>query len=201
MSSRTLVEAELGDQRHADARRDEALHGGVVVGLEGDPRLEPGDRARAVDQPVALAVGGAGDPRVVREVGEPQVALVRERVVGGHRDQRTSGPRSGAGGRCRRPRRGSRESNPSARSISPLRSSGDGVLRLGHDQRQLDARSARRGRRAIASGISVAAADSNAASRSRRRARPRDGLKLGLGLAQRAPGSRRRGGRAPRRPR
>ena len=32
-----------------------------------------------------------------------------------------------------------RESKPSARSISPLRSSGDGVLWLGDDQRQLDA--------------------------------------------------------------
>ena len=61
-------EAELGDQRDSDACGDEALHGVVVVGLEGDPRVVPGARAGLVDQAFALAVGPAADPRLVGEI-------------------------------------------------------------------------------------------------------------------------------------
>src|SRR5215213_9786629 len=72
---------ELRDQRHADAGGDEALHRRVVVGLERDPRVEAEAHAGLADHPVALAVGRAADPRLVREVGEPHAALVRQRAT------------------------------------------------------------------------------------------------------------------------
>ena len=55
----TRRERELRDQRHADARRDQALHRLVVVALEGDARLEPRGVAGADD----VAGAGARRPR------------------------------------------------------------------------------------------------------------------------------------------
>ena len=40
-------EGEIGDEGGADAGRHEPLHGEVVVGVEGDARLEAGDLAGA----------------------------------------------------------------------------------------------------------------------------------------------------------
>src|SRR5215216_2473033 len=74
-------EPQLGDQRDADAGRHEALHRRVVVGLERDPRLVAGRRARPRDQPVALAVRLTADPRLARQVGQPNAPTGRQRVV------------------------------------------------------------------------------------------------------------------------
>ena len=79
-------ERELGDQGDADAGRHEALDRRVVVGLERDPGHEAGPLAGAPRHLRAGAAGGALDPGVAREVGQAQVALVGERVVGGERE-------------------------------------------------------------------------------------------------------------------
>ena len=75
MSSRTLPESQLGDQRHADAGGHQALHGLVVVALEGDLGLEADGVACAHDLAGARAVGRRLDPRLVEQVGRPSSRL------------------------------------------------------------------------------------------------------------------------------
>ncbi|HWF75243.1 MAG TPA: cytochrome P450 [Solirubrobacteraceae bacterium] len=101
-------ERELGDERDADAGGDESLHGLVVVALEGDLGLEPGDQARAHHVARTGARGRGLNPLLVAEVLEGEVLLGDERMGGGqdhvhgvleqgHRAQRRSRPLDDAG--------------------------------------------------------------------------------------------------------
>ncbi len=67
-------EGEVGDQRDADAGRDEALDRVVVVDLERDVRLEAGGRAGAQQDPSVRAGPGtrSHDPVLARQVRQLQ---------------------------------------------------------------------------------------------------------------------------------
>ena len=87
MSSRTLTRARSRDERHAHARGDEALDRQVVVALEGHARLEAGGTARAQeDRRVRARARGAEHPRLLGQLGQPQVALLGKRVARGQGD-------------------------------------------------------------------------------------------------------------------
>src|SRR3954466_13808729 len=78
---------QVGDERRAHARRDEPLDREVVVAVEDDVRLDPGELARAQeDRHVGAAAGGAEDPLLAGELLELEVALAGERVAFGQRD-------------------------------------------------------------------------------------------------------------------
>src|SRR3954452_24726535 len=78
---------QVGNERRAHARRDEPLDGEVVVAVEDDVRLEPGELAGAQeDRHVRAAARGAEDPLLAGELLELEVALARERVAFGQRD-------------------------------------------------------------------------------------------------------------------
>ena len=77
-------EGELGDQGDADAGGDQPLDGRVVVGFEGDARLEAGDVAGADDVAGAGARRRGLDEGLLGEVGEPRRRLAPgQPVVGG----------------------------------------------------------------------------------------------------------------------
>src|SRR3712207_8783747 len=69
----TLFRSQVGDERDADAGRDEPLDREVVVGVEGDARLEAGGVAGAhEDHRVRAAALGAGQPRSEEHTSELQ---------------------------------------------------------------------------------------------------------------------------------
>ena len=104
-------ERQARDQRDADARRDEALHGLVVVALERRVRLESGRQARAHDVARARARRRRLHPVLIAQVGERQRRL-RQRAGARRAARRASGPRaaspSAARSRAARARRGTR---------------------------------------------------------------------------------------------
>jgi hypothetical protein len=63
------LERELGNERNADARTDEALHRAVVVGTEDDARLGPRAADRRLDGRHAPALAVA-DQRLLRDLAE-----------------------------------------------------------------------------------------------------------------------------------
>src|SRR5215204_2099532 len=78
------VDGEGGDQGDSDASGNETLLGDPVAGDEPDPRLEPGPQAGA-DQGV-LGSRTAGDPLLVLEIRQAELALAGETVVRGQGD-------------------------------------------------------------------------------------------------------------------
>ena len=78
------AEREPRDEGYPDAGGDEALHGEVVVDVEGDVGGEAGGGA-CVGEGVGVGVAGAagGDPGVGYQVREPDDVPVCQRVAGG----------------------------------------------------------------------------------------------------------------------
>ena len=193
-------QAELGDQRDADAGGDEALHRGVVVGLERDPRLVAGGRAGA-RRSAGCTRSRAGRRSTPRRRGRRAAGCACCASGWSRGSTRNIGSSSrkcaldAVVGSLDAP-----SSKPSARSSSPLLELRLGVLGLAERHRQLDAgclarksrdrqRHQRRARRLEGGHPQAAAAQAG------------DRLELGLRLGQPGEDRRRRGGRAPRRPR
>ena len=124
MSSRRSESASVGDERDADARGDETLHDGVVVGLEGDVGLEAGGVAGAHDVARARARGRGLHPRLPAEVLQAQAA--RSASGWPRAARRAAGPRAARRGEAVRADRlaAPGNSNSSARSNSPARRRG-----------------------------------------------------------------------------
>ena len=139
MSSRTSCRPSSAISETPTPAATKPCIGGVVVGLEGDPRLEAGDRARAVDQPVALAVGGAARS-TARRPGRRAAGCACARAGGRRGSARYIGSLEQVlARRCRRPRRG-RASRSRARGRARRAcSSGAASSGSASDQRQLDA--------------------------------------------------------------
>ena len=182
MSSRTDRERQLGDQRDAHARRDQALDGLVVVALERHAGLEAGGVAAAHDLPRARARARGLHPRFAAQVLQAQrCACCASRCSRGSARCRGSsssatrdspaaaaspGTRTAARGRARR--RAGAARSPRARP------------RRGSARR----RDRRRGSAAIASGISVAPAVGKEATRRRPPRRPAIAAERRLGGLQ-----------------
>ncbi len=138
MSSRTTDSASSRDQRDAHAGCHEALHGLVVVALEGHPRLEACGVAAAHDVARAGAGSGGLHPGVVAQICKAQPLPCRRadvRAAG----PGTSDPRTAPRGSCRAASaRLPGNSNSSARSSSPAAQARRDLLGLALDERQLD---------------------------------------------------------------
>ena len=164
-------ERERGQERDAEAARDERLHGHVVVGRVGDRRLEA-RLARDVEE-VAAAALAARDPRLAVEVGEVERAVAGgERVAGReHGERRVAqqrarlqvAPVAAPRPPCRRSRRRGRARPRAAAGARPR-----ARPRRTRPRRPGAARAAR----SSAPAISVALAEGNAASRTRPARRP-----------------------------
>lgn len=74
---------ETGDHRHAEAGRNQGLHGDVVVGSEVGLRTEPGLAAGMTHDPEPSAVGRSPDPRFISQIFEPERASSGEWMTGG----------------------------------------------------------------------------------------------------------------------
>ena len=199
MSVADAGERQLRDQRDADAGRDQALDGQVVVALEGDPRLEAGGVAGADH----VAGAGARRPRSGSRTPRagPRAAAACASAsgwpAGSARCERVlEAARSGGGPRSSRSPTPS-NSNSRTRSNSPARRRG--AISSGSPSARVTSTPGCEARKAaIACGISVApggreggdAQAAAAAARRSPRARPRR-LPSGRGCRRRARPARR----------
>ena len=87
---------EVGDHRDAHARGDEALDRRVVVGLEADPRLEPGRGAGAQEDRAVRARSATCRPATRRRAGPRGAAATCPPSGGPWAGRRTSGRRASA---------------------------------------------------------------------------------------------------------
>ena len=125
MSSRTVESASCGNQGDADAGRDEALDGLVVVALEGHARLEAGRVAGAHDVARAGAGGRGLHPRLALQVLEAQPSRRASACSRGQREvHRVVQQLEARAVRRAEPLARAANSNSSARSNSPARRRG-----------------------------------------------------------------------------